>query len=150
MFVSRWKRTQWQNVCIEVYTKVTLINMLIPYAQSSLPHLPEILNQHNSFQAKQWIRLTQIFASYFRTHLRRRVKGADCKPCISESFNLIAFLINAIFNADLLAPNSFPDYLSKQVFLYTWDWRKIGVRHECFLPKVIWKEIQFRFWGLWK
>ena len=62
--------------------------------------------------------------SYFCAHLRRGVKGADCKPCISESFNLIAFLINAIFNADLLAPSSFPDYSSKQVYLYAWDWRE--------------------------
>ena len=57
--------------------------------------------------------------SYFRTHLRRGVKGADCKPCTLKSFKLIAFLmaflINAIFNVDLLAPpNSSLDYSSNK------------------------------------
>ena len=41
---------------IEVYTKVALINMLISYAQSSPPHLPQNLNSNKSFQAKQKIR----------------------------------------------------------------------------------------------
>ena len=57
--------------------------------------------------------------SYFCAHLRKGVKGADCKPCTSKSFNLIAFLmaflINAIFNIDLLAPpNSSLDYSSNK------------------------------------
>ena len=93
--------------------------MLISYAQSSPPHLPQNLNSNKSFQAKQKIRSMHIFASYFRMHLRKGVKGADCKPCTLKSFNLIAFLmaflINAIFNIDLLAPpNSSLDYSSSK------------------------------------
>jgi len=107
------------TVLSRLYTKVALINMLISYAQSSPPHLPQNLNSNKSFQANQKIQSMHIFASYFRTHLRRGVNGADCKPCTLKSFNLIAFLmaflINAIFNVDLLAPpNSSLDYSSNK------------------------------------